>query len=76
MARLGTKAPMLHVVTDDVARVLDRCSKAALIDAFVQTLATSLGSCDTAPSMADVRGEMEPVLQARGDRSPFAPEEV
>ena len=71
MARLGTKPPALHVVTDDVARALDRCSKAALIDAFVQSVALSLGACDTPPSMEEVREQMEPVLSARGDRSPF-----
>lgn len=70
MARLGTKPPMLAVVSTEMGRALDQLSKAALIDAYVQALALSLGESDTAPTLEQALDDLEPLLQLRGDRVP------
>ena len=69
MARLGTKPPTLHVVGPLVAASLDRLSKSALIDLYVQALALNLGAGDTPPTLAQVVRDAAPVLSLRGDRS-------
>lgn len=68
--RLGTKPPMSCTVTDEIATRLDAISKAALIDLYVQSLATSLGACDTPPSMSDLADDVRPMLEMRGDPIP------
>jgi hypothetical protein len=69
MARLGTKPPVLSIVSDDVSRLLDRVSKAALIDLYVQALAVQCeGGCDAAPSVEEVIDDANATLRVRGDR--------
>lgn len=68
--RIGTKPPMLAVSTRDVVRVLEQLSKSALIDMVADACATANGSCDEAPSVAQVLEFIAPVVEARGDRMP------
>jgi len=68
MARLGTKAPALAVVSNEVAYALDKISKSALIDLYVQSLAFHLGSCDTPPTLEQVKDDANPTLRIRNDR--------
>ena len=43
-------------------------SKYALIDLYLHALAGTLGSCDTAPTIAQVVEDAAPTLALRGDR--------
>ena len=76
MARIGSKGPKLHVVCPGVAYALDKVSKAALIDLYVQALAANLGACDTAPTLEEVRADADPTLRLRGDRLVISEERV
>lgn len=58
----------LAVVSDRVAFALDKVSKAALIDLYVQALAANLGACDTPPTLEQVKKDADPTLAIRNDR--------
>ena len=68
MGRRGTKPCLLAVVSPEVEQMLDKVSKAALIDLFVNQLALTLGNCDTPPTPEDVSEYANAVLRVRGDR--------
>ena len=66
--RLGSKGPLF----DPPYRrhLLERCSKVALWDAFLQSVAVIEGRCDDTPTEDEVRRHLEPILRMRGDRIP------
>lgn len=68
MARYGTKRPMLDTTSEATAVLLDKVSKAALIDLYLAALARVLGAADDPPSVAEVVADANPTLSVRGDK--------
>lgn len=62
------KPPMLATSSDEVVKVLNQCSKAALIDFATDLM--SLHFSGDAPPVSRVLEWLEPVLIARGDKMP------
>ena len=69
MARRSNKRPN-NLITSAIAgqALLDGVSKAALVEAYLAALAQVNGVCDTPPTLDEVRADINPVLQVRGDR--------
>ena len=73
--RIGTKAPVF--VPDDIARHLDRLSKAALMDIAWNLAALACGECDNVALTADrLREEAVIVAGSRRDRVTWKKEET
>ena len=64
----SSSPPALSVTTESTFLLLQRVSKTALIDLYLQQLALSLGSCDDPPTVAQVVKDANPTLRVRGDR--------
>jgi hypothetical protein len=67
MARTN-KGLKLFTSTEAGDRLQDSVSKTALVEAYLAALAVINGACDTPPTIAQVRMDINPVLEARGDR--------
>ena len=61
--------PPILATSEHAGRLLLlQVSKYALIDLYLQALATTLGGCDTPPTIDEVVEDASPTLALRGDR--------
>ncbi len=67
---LKNKPPMSCTVSREAWRALDGISKAALIDLYVQALATARGECDSEVPLDAIADDVRPMLEMRGDAIP------
>jgi len=67
--RIGAKPLMLRA-TVLAGDALDKLSKAALIDAYCQALATLNGHGDDPVTLEEVHEDLRPLLRLRKDRMP------
>ena len=70
MARAGTKAAGQLIASSVVGPwLLDRVSKAALVDLYLQALACALGHPDAPVTLEQLKTDADPLLRLRADRT-------
>ncbi len=69
MARIGNKGPQLETSSAAGRWLLERVSKAALMELYLAALARANGAADEAPTKEQVCEDADPVLRIRGDRA-------